>query len=186
MTYAIPSPTNATYVARVNGRSDAAHEEIGTQIEEPKFVDNAVHHAVFTTAGQGDVLNRDNKISKPVSNDFVTTHERTYRFAEEVSSLRLSHHNSEDSPFYNGELLNPNSTLPPLLIDANDSSLKLKPKQIVDTENGTRMVLLNMRGKTLSDFGMKDTTHFRLAHLVSVGLRTTDLIQKLFNDSLHG
>lgn len=185
MSYSIPSPTNATYASR-SGRSDAAHDVIGTQVEEPKFVDNAVHHVILEASSVGDASLRKNKLKKPVSSDFVVTHQRKYRFEEEVSSLRLSHTEKTSTPFFNGALLNSNATLPPLLIDADDDTLLLKPKSIIDTNDGSRVTLLNMKGKTLNEFGFKDTTHFRLTHKISIGLRTTDLVQKLFNDSLHG
>ena len=186
MTYSIPSPTNATYVARSKGRSDTIHAVIGSLIEEPKFVDNAIHHAIYETSSVGDTTSKNIKIKKPVSSDFIMTHERRYRYAEEDSALRLSHTNRNSMPFFNGQLLNDNATIAPLLFDADTHALRLKTDRVINTEFGARMILTNMRGKSLEDYGMGDTTHFRIGQIMSVGLRTTDLIQKLFKDSLHG
>ena len=185
MSYSIPTPANATYASR-SGRSDATHDVIGTQVEEPKFVDNSVNHAIIETKNVGDVSMRKRGLRKPVSDDFIITHQRKYRFEEEVSSLRLSHDGRSSTPFFNGGLLNSNATLPPLLIDADDNTLMLKPESIIDTDDGSRIILLNMKGRNLNDFGFKDTSHFRLTQKISVGLRTSDLVQRLFNDSLHG
>ena len=55
MTYTIPSPANATYVAKTTGRDDTIHNEVGSLIEEPKFVDNAIHHAIYEKANIGDI-----------------------------------------------------------------------------------------------------------------------------------
>lgn len=186
MPYAIPSATNATYVARPTGRSDAVHDEVGSFIQMPAFVDNAVHHARYEASSIGDVNDRTSIIKKPLSNDFAMTHERRYTYAEEESALRLSHVDRDTQPYYNGALMTTTSTLPPLLLDAEDAGNRLAPERIVDTEYGSRLILKNMRGKTLEDFKMGQTTHFRLAHMISVGLRTTDLVERLFTNSLHG
>ena len=186
MTYSIPAPTNATYVARSKGRSDNIHTVIGSLIEEPKFVDNAIHHAIYETSSVGDTSMRGVKIKKPQSADFIMTHERKYRYAEEDSSLRLSHTNRDNTPFFNGQLLNEDATIAPLLFDVANTSLRLKTHRVINTEFGARMILTNMQGKTLESYGMGETTHFYMGQVMSVGLRTTDLIQKLFKNSLHG
>jgi hypothetical protein len=186
MPYSIPSPTNATYVARPTGRSDAVHDEVASKIQQPKFVDNAVHHVRYEASSVGDVNDRTSVMKKPLPGDFAMTHERRYTYAEEESALRLSHVDRDTQPYYNGALMTPTSTLPPLLLDAEDAGNKLAPERIVNTEYGSRLILKNMRGKTLKDFKMGQTTHFRLAHMISVGLRTTDLVERLFTNSLHG
>ena len=186
MAYTIPAPANASYVAPVTGRSDSIHNEIGSHIEEPKFVDNAIHHALVEVATIGDVSMRGIQIKKPSSSDFIMTHERKYRYAEEESSLRLSHVGRNTTPYFDGALMSPTSTIPPLLIDVDEKSNRLSTDQIIDTENGSRLVLKNMKGKNLADIRMGGVTHFRLTQMIGVGLRTTDLVEKLFSNALHG
>ena len=189
MAYTIPPPLNTDYAIAGGseyGRCDSIHDVIGTQIEEPKFVDNAVNHAIIEANSVGDIALRKTKLKKPNPSDFIVTHQRKYRFEEENSSLRLSHVDKSTTPYFNGALLNSNAVLPPLLVDADDHTLLLKPESVIDTNDGSRVILFNMKGKTLNEFGFEDTTHFRLTHQISVGLRTTDLVQKLFNNSLHG
>ena len=186
MAYSIPTPANGTYVARVTGRSDVVRNEVTSRIEEPKFVDNAIHHARYEVTSIGDTVERGVQIKKPSSNDFAMTHERKYSYAEEESSLRLSHVGGDTTPYYNGALMTSGSTLPPLLIDSDDTGNRLAPQSIIDTEYGSRLILKNMRGKSLTDLKMGDARHFYLGHMISVGLRTTDLVERLFTGALHG
>ena len=185
MTYVIPAPANATYVARATGRSDTIHTEIGSLVEEPKFVDNAVHHAIYENSTIGDIKLNTLKLKPPTQTDFVTTHQRRYIFSEEESSLRVAHTGRKSAPFYNGALLS-DTSLPPLLIDAEDHSLRLKTQGVTSTTHGSNITLTNMRGKSLNDYGMENSTHIRFTQVFSVGLRTTDLVQRLFKGSLHG
>ncbi|MBT4407295.1 MAG: hypothetical protein HOC79_05415 [Euryarchaeota archaeon] len=184
MAYTIPPPHNATYAAS-DGRSDDVHDEIGSRIEEPKFVDNSIHHALYETSSVGDISLRDIKIKKPQSSHFLMSHQRKYRFAEEESMLRLSHMGKTDTPYYDGALMNTTSTVPPLLLDSDNTSLRLKADSIINTDKGVGLILSNMKGKTLIDFKMENTKSFHLSHMINVGLRTSDLVQKLFKNSLH-
>ena len=43
-----------------------------------------------------------------------------------------------------------------------------------------------MRGKGLNEVGMADVKHVRAGQTISVGMRTTDLVEKLFDKALHG
>mgnify|MGYP003627825277 FL=1 len=186
MTYSIPAAANSTYVARTTGRSDAIHNEISSRIEEPKFVDNAIHHAIYENAATGDTKLIKLKIKPPTQTDFIPTHQRKYILSEQESAVRVAHTDRKSTPFFNGELLSPTSTLPPLLIDAEQEDLRLKTNEIISTTYGAGIILTNMRGKQLKSYGMGDTTHVRLGQVFSVGLRTTDLVQRLFKDALHG
>ena len=186
MTYTIPSPVNATYVALVTGRSDSIHDEISSRIEEPKFVDNAIHHAIYEVSSIGDIKLNKLKIKPPTQTDFITTHQRKYILAEQGSSVRVSHTDRKTAPFFDGQILSPTSTLPPLLIDADNDELRLKTNKVISTTYGAEMILTNMKGRQLSDYRMGDTTHVRLAQVLSVGLRTTDLVQRLFKEAMHG
>lgn len=186
MPYSIPAPANATYVAKTTGRSDAIHNEVSSRIEEPKFVDNAVHHAEYEISTIGDVKLNRLKIKPPTQTDFFPTHQRKYIFSEKDSSVRVAHTDRKSSPFYNGEILSDTSALPPLLIDADNSSLRMKTNKIISTTHGAEIVLTNMRGKSFKDYGMGETQHLRMGQVLSVGLRTTDLVQRLFKGALHG
>ena len=186
MTYTIPSPANATYVAKTTGRDDTIHNEVGSLIEEPKFVDNAIHHAIYEKANIGDIKLNTMKLKPPTQTDFIPTHQRKYIYSEGNSSLRVAHTGRKSAPFYNGELLSSTSAVPPLIIDADEPSLRLKAESVSSATHGAEVTLTNMKGKSLNDYGMKDTTHIRFAQVFSVGLRTTDLVQRLFKGSLHG
>ena len=186
MTYTIPSPVNATYVALVTGRSDSIHDEISSRIEEPKFVDNAIHHAIYEVSSIGDIKLNKLKIKPPTQTDFITTHQRKYILAEQGSSVRVSHTDRKTAPFFDGQILSPTSTLPPLLIDADDDELRLKTNKVISTTYGAEIILTNMKGRQLSDYKMGNTTHVRLGQVLSVGLRTTDLVQRLFKEAMHG
>ena len=43
-----------------------------------------------------------------------------------------------------------------------------------------------MKGRNLNDVQMKDTTHVYAGQILSVGLKSTDLVERLFDNSLHG
>ena len=107
MAYTIPPPLQTNYAlagGNLYGRCDSIHNVIGTQIEEPKFVDNAVNHAIIEADSRGDVALRKTKLKKPNPSDFIVTHQRKYRFEEENSSLRLSHEDKSTTPYFNGGL----------------------------------------------------------------------------------
>jgi len=183
MAYSIPSPANTSYVAPSKGRMNDVHNEIGAIAEEPVFVDNAVHHVIYEPVQSES---KSIQISKPNQKDFQSTHPRKYRISEEESSVRLAHTSHEDSPFFNGEQLSTTSSRPMLLYDADDTLARLRTDKIVSGNKGARVVLNNMKGRTLADFQMGQTTHVHAGQTVSVGLRSTDLVEKLFTKALHG
>jgi hypothetical protein len=183
MTYTIPSPTNTSYAAPKAGRANAIHDEIGAIAEEPTFIDNAVHHVIYETAQD---MNKKTQVSKPNQKHFQPTHPRKYRLSEEDSSVRLAHTTHEDAPFFNGELTSATSSRPMLLIDSEESVLRLRTKSLEATDKGVKVQLNNMKGKTLESFGIVGETNVYAGQVVSVGLRSTDLVEKLFDKSLHG
>ena len=183
MTYTIPSPTNTSYAAPKAGRANAIHDEIGAIAEEPTFVDNAVHHVIYETAQD---MSKKTQVSKPNQTHFQPTHPRKYRLSEEDSSVRLAHTTHEDAPFFNGELTSATSSRPMLLIDSEESVLRLRTKSLEATDKGVKVQLNNMKGKTLESFGIVGETKVYAGQVVSVGLRSTDLVEKLFDKSLHG
>lgn len=182
MTYSIPAPTNTSYAAQSTGRMDSLHDEVGAIIEEPTFVDNAVHHVIYETTQS---VSKTTQVSKPNQNDFQTTHPRRYRISEEESSVRLAHTTHEDAPFFNGEQLSNTSSRPMLLIADTDPALRLRTQSLINTNKGVRVNLNNMKGKNLNDFNMSDVTHVYAGQTLSVGLRSTDLVEKMFSKALH-
>lgn len=183
MTFSVPSPTNTSYAGQRLGRAKEVHDEVGAIAESPTFVDNAVHHVVYETIQD---TSKTTQVSKPNQEDFQPTHPRRYRISEEQSSVRLAHTTHEDAPFFNGEQLSASSSRPMLLIDANDPTLRLRTQGIASATKGAQVQLINMRGKSLADYQMIETSHVRAGQTVSVGLRSTDLVEKLFTKALHG
>lgn len=182
MTYTIPSPTNSSYAAPSKGRSDALHDEIGAIVEKPIFVDNAVHHVLYKPA-QSD--SKTTQVDKPKQTDFQSTHQRKYRLSEEESSVRLAHTTHEDAPFFDGEQLSSTSKRPMLLYDVEETSARLRTDGVTNTDKGVRVTLNNMKGRSMSDIGVS-ASHVYAGQIVNVGLRSTDLVEKLLDKSLHG
>jgi len=183
MTFSVPSPTNASYAGQRLGRAKEVHKEVGAIAEKPTFVDNAIHHVVYeTTQSNG----KTTQVSKPNQRDFQSTHPRRYRVSEEQSSVRIAHTTHEDAPFFNGEQVNPSSSRPMLLIDADDPTLRLRTQGIASSTKGAQVQLNNMKGRTLADLQMGDTSYVHAGQTISVGLRSTDLVEKLFTKALHG
>lgn len=182
MAYTFPSPTNSTRVAPKAGRANAIHDEIGAIAEEPTFVDNAVHHVIYETTQN---VSKKTQVSKPTQNHFQPTHPRRYRLSEEDSNVRMAHLKHEDAPFFNGEKLSATSTRPMLLIDDESHILRLRTQSLSSANKGVRIGLNNMRGKSLDIYGMT-SSKVRAGQIVSVGMRSTDLVEKLFSKALHG
>jgi hypothetical protein len=183
MTYTVPSPSNTSYAAPSNGRSDAIHEHVGSVAEEPTFVDNAVHHVIYKPAQNNGLTSQ---VDKPNQADFQSSHPRRYRFSEESAGVRLAHTTHEDAPFFDGERLSPTSKRPMLLYDSTDTSLRLRTDNISVSDKGARIALNNMKGRSLAELQMGRTRHVHAGQAVSVGLRSTDLVEKLFTKALHG
>ena len=183
MTYSVPSPTNTSYAAPSKGRLDAIHDTVGAIAEEPTFVDNAVHHVIYKPA-QTNALT--SQVDKPNQADFQSSHPRRYRLSEESAGVRLAHTTHEDAPFFDGQQLSPTSKRPMLLYDTTDPTMRLRTDSVTVAQKGTRIALNNMKGRTLAEIQMGQTRHVHGGQSVSVGLRSTDLIEKLFSKALHG
>jgi len=183
MTYTIPSPVNTSYAGPTKGRNDAIHDEVGAVVEKPTFVDNAVHHVIYKPAQSNSLTVQ---VDKPNQSDFQSTHPRQYRLSEEATGVRLSHTSHEDAPFFDGQQLSPTSKRPMLLYDVKEPANRLRTDEITTTTKGVRIALNNMKGRSLADMQMGETTHVYGGQSVSVGLRSTDLVEKLFDKALHG
>jgi hypothetical protein len=183
MTYSVPSPTNTSYAAPSKGRLDAIHDTIGAIVEEPTFVDNAVHHVIYKPAQTNGLTSQ---VEKPNQADFQSSHPRRYRLSEESAGIRLAHTTHEDAPFFDGQQLSPTSKRPMLLYDANDPTMRLRTDSVSAAQKGVRVALNNMKGRTLAEIQMGEARHVYGGQAVSVGLRSTDLVEKLFSKALHG
>ena len=122
------------------GRFNSDPSNVQGKFAAPRFVDNAVRHAVYSKQTTGF------SVSSPVSDDFMTTHERKYKLIEEEDTVRLFH-NPTDSHNFQGPIFNHSnqmnakspsignaSALPPLLIDANDHRNRLSPDSLHNSE----------------------------------------------------
>jgi len=189
MPYAPPAPGPArAYSPRA--RLDNVQDTVKSSIEAPVFVDNTVLHAEYRRSDDA-TSGRKQEVRVPTQSDFQMTHDRRYRFTEEQSAIRLTHADKpgidrEGQIFFAGEKLTTGDQ-PPLLAFAElDHAQRLKAKSVETATKGSRLVLQNMKGRTLSDVEFVDETHVRLGQKVGVGYRTTDLVQRLFTNKLHG
>jgi len=171
------------------GRADATQNVIMKAVRKPKFVDNAVRHAEYTKQQSGFL------VKAPTSSDFMPTHDRTYSLIEEEDTIRLVHtvskgHRYTGNVFVNDEKLDKTSqsTLPPLIIGANNPEQLLAPASIetttVDATDGSKIRLGNLKGLELKQIGFTDKK-VRIGQKVNVGLRTTDLVSRLAKGSTN-
>lgn len=189
MAYTPPTP-GALRAYSVRGRLDDVQGTVKSSIETPVFVDNAVLHAEYVRTDDTTTF-RKQQVKPPTQSDFQMTHDRRYRFIEEQSAMRVTHAdkpgiNREGQVYFAGEQLTTGDQPPLLAFAENDHAQRLKAKSVETATQGSRLVLQNMRGRSLSDVKFVDEKHVRLGQTVGVGYRTTDLIQRLFNDKLHG
>lgn len=189
MAYTAPTP-GPLRAYSIRGRLDNVQDTVKSSIETPVFVDNAVLHAEYVRTDDTTTF-RKQQVKVPTQSDFQMTHDRLYRYTEEQSSMRLTHADKpgisrEGQVYFAGEQLTTGDQTPLLAFAENDHAQRLKAKSVETATQGSRLVLQNMRGRTLSDVEFVDETHVRLGQTVGVGYRTTDLIQRLFTDKLHG
>tara|TARA_R110002020_G_scaffold67434_4_gene177070 strand:+ start:534 stop:2402 length:1869 start_codon:yes stop_codon:yes gene_type:complete len=189
MAYSAPA-AGVTRAYSVRGRLDNVQDTIKSSVEMPTFVDNAVLHAEYTRTKDA-VSGRMHTLKPPAQSDFQMTHDRRYRFVEEQSAIKLAHADKpgidrEGQVYFDGSKLTTGSQTPLLIYAESDYKQRLKSESIESATQGSRFILQNMRGRTLSDVEFGDESHVRLGQKVGVGFRTTDLVQQLFVDKLHG
>jgi len=166
------------------GRSDAAQDSVMKVIRKPRFVDNAVRHGEYTKTAAGFVVNA------PTQSDFMPTTEKRYRLIEEEDTIRLLHNPSdsvryEGALFLDGDKVTTASTLPALVVGAENNDQALVVSQIQDATKGTRYRLENLKGRNLKSIGFTDKTiHF--SQKVGVGLRTSDLAHRVAKANTSG
>ena len=157
------------------GRADATQNVIMKAVRKPKFVDNAVRHAEYTKQQSGFL------VKAPTSSDFMPTHDRTYSLIEEEDTIRLVHTVSKGHK-------TSQSTLPPLIIGANNPEQLLVPASIetttIDATDGSKIRLGNLKGLELKQIGFTDK-RVRIGQKANVGLRTTDLVSRLAKGSTN-
>lgn len=169
------------------GRFDATQDSVMKVIRKPRFVDNAVRHGEYTKTSAGFVVNA------PTQSDFMPTTEKRYKLIEEEDTIRLLHNPTESARyegalFLDGDKMTTASTLPALVVGAEDNDQALVVSQIQDATKGTRFRLENLKGRSLHSMGFTNKTiHF--AQKVGVGLRTSDLahrVAKANTSSING
>tara|TARA_R100001510_G_C7652148_1_gene209963 strand:- start:1500 stop:3149 length:1650 start_codon:yes stop_codon:yes gene_type:complete len=166
------------------GRFDATQDSVMKVIRKPRFVDNTVRHGEYTKTAAGFVVNA------PTQSDFMPTTEKRYRLIEEEDTIRLLHNPSdsvryEGALFLDGDKVTTASTLPALVVGAENNDQALVVSQIQDATKGTRFRLENLKGRNLKSIGFTDKTiHF--AQKVGVGLRTSDLAHRVAKANTSG
>ncbi len=179
-------PTFAT-TAHAGSKQDAIHGSVGSRISSPKFVDNAVHHAAYkvvTDVTTGKSLG----LSRPTTSDFQVTLGKGYDYSEEVGVLHLTHLqapgvNDNIPVFYNDGKLTTNSVAPLMLFSGED---RILPDTITTREKSTEVGLKDTAGRSLTQLGLRDSDlPLQAGQIVNVGLRTTDLAMRLFDDKKH-
>ena len=166
------------------GRFDSTLTDVMNDIRQPVFIDNAVHYAKSEPRSTGktrvtiEAVNADNY-------DLAT--ERTYSISETESSLVLTHSETDGHTLKSDIWSNRGkNSVPSLLYGKEDNTKRIMRSTMTSTDNGLRLDLRNMKGKTLKELGFDDT-EIRLGQNIDVGFRTTDLAMRVsdaVNDTL--
>tara|TARA_R100000008_G_scaffold37057_1_gene21096 strand:+ start:8982 stop:10772 length:1791 start_codon:yes stop_codon:yes gene_type:complete len=189
MTYSHPSAHSGAIAQKATGRDDDIRPEVKSLVSAPTFVDNCIHHGQ-QTHNVDTATNKIRKISAPNQSDFDVTHQRRYRFTEEESSLRVQHIgqgvNQEGTVFFSDRSLSTGAVTPLLLFMGGDTLSRLRPSSIESATLSTRLKLKNMRGRSLDDLEIdSEENSLYMGQIINVGMRTTDIAQKLFTGKLH-
>ena len=176
---------NSSTVAVSGGKQDGERTTVTSRVSEPVFVDNAVYHAIYEKST--DSTGRHYTLTKPLSSDFQVTHGKRYSFIEEEDSLLVTHRSTAGikgtvPAFFNDVRMETGNT-PPLLLYAGDKTLRVD--SITTATQGSRLNLKNLKGQTLKQLGMPDVNEVRAGQTVNVGLRSTDIVMRLFKDKKH-
>lgn len=165
------------------GKFDADVAQVMTEVRQPVFVDNAVHHALVNSQSSSKhkvtIENRNNAT-------YAVATENTFNIVEGESSIQVTHsrkpgHSSTAAPFFEDEQLSSITKIPSLLYNEDDHTQRLSPSTIESATHGVKMNLRNMKGTDLQTIGFNGSdVHF--GHPVDVGLRTSDLAIRLGTD----
>lgn len=186
---------NATFPAlgssnTVNGgKDDDVRSVIGSKISAAKFVDNTIHHATYER-GTDSITGRYMSVGRPTTSDFQTTPEHTYNIVEEESTLLLTHTprtgvKRDVAPFFADTRLKTGDT-PPLLLMT--TSGRLLPDSVSTANKGVRLDFRNLKGLSPSGVSSEFITGAQVhaGQIVNVGMRTSDLVMRLFKGKTHG
>tara|TARA_B100000287_G_scaffold335255_1_gene320701 strand:- start:2309 stop:4099 length:1791 start_codon:yes stop_codon:yes gene_type:complete len=176
---------NSTTVTVNGGKQDGERTTVASRVSEPVFVDNAIYHAIYEKST--DSTGRHYTVTKPLKSDFQVTHGKRYSFVEEEDALLVTHKGVDGikntvPPFFNDVRLETGKT-PPVLLFTGDESLRVD--SITTATNGSRLNLKNLKGQTLKQLGMPEVSDIRAGQIVNVGLRSTDIVMRLFKDKKH-
>ena len=181
-----PNPGDQTEVP--GGRDDDIRSSVGSKVSAAKFVDNSVHHAIYEISTDSSTR-RYMSLSRPKNSDFQVTLPKQYDYTERDSTLLLSHTiapgvENNTPVFFNDTKLLTGST-PPILLFGGKS--RISTGDITTETKGSKIALENMGGLALVDLGLEPgISSLAAGQIVDVGLRTTDLVMKLFKDKMHG
>ena len=182
-----PFPVPGSQTTVPGGRDDDVRSTVGSKVSAAKFVDNTVHHAIYKR--DSNITGQYMTVSRPTSTDFQITGERTYDITEEEDSVILNHTSADGvkddiTPFFGYNRLVTDSTAPLFLL--SDSG-KMIPDTVTTVNKGSRLDFRNLEGRTPSElhseFGTGANIH--AGHIVNVGMRTSDLVMRLFDDKQH-
>ena len=176
---------NSTTVTVSGGKQDGEKTTVASRVSEPVFVDNAIYHAIYNKST--DSTGRHYTVTKPLSSDFQVTHGKRYSFVEEEDALLVNHRDVDGikntvPAFFNDVRMETGKT-PPVLLFTGDKSLRVD--SITTSIQGSRLNLKNLKGQTLKQLGMPDVSDMRAGQIVNVGLRSTDIVMRLFKDKKH-
>ena len=185
-TAVFPVTYNSNTVA--SGRDDDVRSTVGSEISTPKFVDNTIHHAVYSR-GTDATTGRYMQLSRPKTTDFQVTHERTYDIIEEESSVILKHSaiagvDEGITPFFSETSLTTGTT-PPLFLFTKGG--RMIPDTVTTVAKGSRLDFRNLKGLPPSGVSSSFITGAKVhaGQIVDVGLRTSDLVMSLFKEKTH-
>tara|TARA_R100000008_G_scaffold81686_1_gene65201 strand:+ start:3832 stop:5601 length:1770 start_codon:yes stop_codon:yes gene_type:complete len=185
-TASFPVPGNQTTVP--GGRDDDIRSSVGSKVSAAKFVDNTIHHAIYKR--NSDTTGQYMAISRPTSTDFQVTSERSYDIIEEESSIILKHSSADgvedDIPPFFSDIQLTTDTTPPLFLLSGEGG-KMIPDSVTTVGKGSRLDFRNLQGRTPSQVSHSFTTGntVHAGQIVDVGMRTSDLVMRLFNGKNH-
>ncbi len=172
------------------GRQDSILNEVSSTIRAPVFVDNTVLHAEYTRE-RDRITGQTVKISPPSSSDFQMTNPRQYNLTEGTDQLILSHATKAGSHYtgavyFNGTKLDDSTDqIPAIIYGTEDTSQRLTVSEVQTATSGTKMMLPNMRGRSLDDINFDSQQTVVLGQIINVGFRTTDVVQHLFKGTYN-
>tara|TARA_R100000152_G_C6782093_1_gene218352 strand:+ start:630 stop:2324 length:1695 start_codon:yes stop_codon:yes gene_type:complete len=119
------------------------------------------------------------------------TNPRQYNLTEGTDQLILSHATKAGSHYtgavyFNGTKLDDSTDqIPAIIYGTEDTSQRLTVSEVQTATSGTKMMLPNMRGRSLDDINFDSQQTVVLGQIINVGFRTTDVVQHLFKGTYN-